>query len=1189
MPVPSPRDCALRGTCGSAILYGWLLAFLLALPGVAQTVAQPSTEAESSATTVEENVVPSPPPVEAAEPPRRGVVPPVALPPEFPTATGSEIAERFPRLVYTRDRNGNLKPLLNVPWERLQELLNATDQGQPLPVAPQYLVSHLQVKGDAFDNRAELSVELKVETLADAQSPGGPGSGPIWTMIPLRFPDAALLAEPEHEGPGRFLVVFDEREGYQGWIIQEGAGAHTIRLKLALPLEEGAGITQLKVSPPVATQSDIQLDVRGNDIAAEADRSRKVTISPLDEGRSRLAVSDLRNQLTLSWRRGAAITQQRPPNFDVKGEIRVSVDGPGAVRSQVTLDLQSYSRPIDQFFLRLPPHTTIVSGNQPGFEIVDANESGETSGNESTTTTKRVTLQKPSLQARLQLTTQTSHPDGATGPLSVGSFEVIGAIRQSGQITLLSNEDWRVDWVLGPAVRRVMNPEGIETNDERRPLATFQYFRQPCRLEIEPRQQETRIGVRPSYRMHVAEDRVTLEAQFDYKLRGARLSFLNFTLNGWTLDDVGPSGTVENDDLQTGNTDQVRLRLTKPTSGDLTLTLTLHRPITELRGTLRFGLPWPTADGVVPGSLLVTSADSVVLDYRLAEMTGLVPDVRLQSDPPPAAPTPNGTATLVNASGERPAGTAFRFLSDRALGEVVMDYQVREQEIRVRMDSELSVGNDSAQVTQHLSYRVLYRPTTQLTLDVPRPLFELLSSARYRHLVEFRLDGQSLGREALDDVADSVDALRNVVPIHLPLTRPRLGNLDLMLRFPWQITNSASNEPRTIPLATPRDGRLMSNLATLAPTGRLRLEPLKELGWTQESNLVGANSGGTIQLSSLQRSSAIRLNITPMQEDASDRAAAGVTVVQRAWLQTWLTQRQQHDRVVMRIASGAEEVRLRVPATVESLTALLDGELLQATRIERTEREWILPLARRPSGEHTLELFLVHTNRPPAGSMRVEWPEVLESTGPRRWFWQLIVPRDEHLWSYSPQLSSANRWVRDGWSWRREAIQTQTSLEEWTQAGAQPPVPTGVNSYLFSSFDKPIPLQVRTATRRTLVYGFSLLVLLLGCVWYYVPLIRHPLVLLAAGVLMIGAGWLYSELVWLVIQASLLGVLLVLIAMITSLVARPAAISDSVTRSWSLRTESRGSTSPSRRDGSAPHTTISVPGALPSAVPDSKI
>lgn len=88
--------------------------------------------------------------------------------------------------------------------------------------------------------------------------------------------------------------------------------------------------------------------------------------------------------------------------------------------------------------------------------------------------------------------------------------------------------------------------------------------------------------------MHVAEDRVTLEAQFDYKLHSARLSFLNFTLNGWTLDDVGPSGTVENDDLQTGNTDQVRLRLTKPTSGDLTLTLALHRPITDLRGTLRF-------------------------------------------------------------------------------------------------------------------------------------------------------------------------------------------------------------------------------------------------------------------------------------------------------------------------------------------------------------------------------------------------------------------------------------------------------------------------------------------------------------------------------------------------------------------------------------------------------------------------
>lgn len=1168
---------------------------MLAAPGFAQRTP-PTTVGESATAEAGEAVDGSAvetgqviETTEESQPASRAAEPPVAIPADFPNSVGTQVAERFPRLVYARDRNGTFKPLLNVPWERLQELLNADDQGQPLPVAPQYLVSHLRMTGEAFDNRAELSVEMKVETLDQSANSGGAGSGPSWTMIPLRFPDAYLLNEPEHEGTGRFLVVFDEREGHQGWIVHEGAGSHTIRLKLALPLKEGAGITQIQLSPPVATQSELQFDVRGTDIGGEADRGRKVTVTPLDEGRSRLTVSDLRNQLTLSWRRGAAITQQRPPNFDVKGEIRVSVDGPGAVRSQVTLDLQSYSRPIDQFYLRLPPHTTIVSGVQPGFEIVDANDADESSSTDSTPT-KRVTLQKPSLQARLQLTTQTSHPGGATGPLSVGNFEVVGAIRQSGQITLLSNEDWRVDWVLGPAVRRILNPEGIETTDERRPLATFQYFRQPCRLEIEPRQQETRIGVRPSYRMHVAEDRVTLEAQFDYKLRGARLSFLNFALNGWTLDDVGPSGTVENDDLQTGNTDQVRLRLTKPTSGDLTLTLTLHRPITELRGTLRFGLPWPTADGVVPGTLFVTSADSVVLDYRLAEMTGLVPDVRLQSDAPPTSATPTGSANLVLGNSERSSGTAFRFLSDRALGEVVVDYQVREQEIRVRMDSELSVGNDAAQVTQHLSYRVLYRPTTQLTLDVPRPLFELLSNPRYRHLVEFRLDGQSLGREALEDVADSVDALRNVVPIHLPLSRPRLGNLDLMLRFPWQITGSAANEPRSIPLATPRDGRLMSNLATLAPTGRLRLDPLKELGWTLESSLVGSTNGGAIQLSSLQRSSAIRLNVTPLQEDASDRAAAGVTVVQRAWLQTWLTQRQQHDRVVMRVASGADEIRLRVPATVESLTALLDGELLPATRSERMEREWLLPLARRPSGEHTLELFLVHANRPPAGSLRIQWPEVLESTGPRRWFWQLIVPRDEHLWSYATQLSSANRWVREGWSWRREAIQTQPSLEEWTQASTQPPVPPGVNSYLFSSFDKPIPLQVRTTTRRTLVYGFSFLVLAIGAIWYYVPLIRHPLVVLLAGVVMLGLGWSYAELIWLIVQASLLGIALVVIAMATSLIARPATISESMTRSWSLRNESRGSTSPARRDGSAPHTTISVPGGpVPSAVPDSKV
>lgn len=413
MPVPSPRDCAsgehaaARSSLDGCSLSCWPRPVSLKwrfrqpptpiAPHPRRRTEIPNGDDPKNVAEISTNSssdIPSAASPENGEPTHRAGEPPIALPIEFPTANGSEIAERFPRLIYTRSQR---KPQATLKCS-LGTIARTAQCGRSGPaVACRSPISSLPsslARRSVRESRRAVGGDESGNTSRFGQQRGR-RSGFHLDINSPSFPDASLLADPEHEGAGRFLVIFDEREGYQGWIIDGGTGSHTLRLKLAVPLEEGAGITQLKLSPPVATQSELQLDLQGNDIAAEADRNRKVTITPLDEGRSRLAVNDLRNQLTLSWRRGAAIAQQRPPNFDVKGEIRVSVNGPGAVRSQVTLDLQSYSRPIDQFFLRLPPHTTIVSGNQPGLEIVNANETGEASANDTTNTRRPSRCRSP--------------------------------------------------------------------------------------------------------------------------------------------------------------------------------------------------------------------------------------------------------------------------------------------------------------------------------------------------------------------------------------------------------------------------------------------------------------------------------------------------------------------------------------------------------------------------------------------------------------------------------------------------------------------------------------------------------------------------------------------------------------------------------------------------------------------------
>jgi hypothetical protein len=222
--------------------------------------------------------------------------------------------------------------------------------------------------------------------------------------------------------------------------------------------------------------------------------------------------------------------------------------------------------------------------------------------------------------------------------------------------------------------------------------------------------------------------------------------------------------------------------------------------------------------------------------------------------------------------------------------------------------------------------------------------------------------------------------------------------------------------------------------------------------------------------------------------------------------------------------------------------------------------------------------------------MRFQAPVLLDAQGAHRWFWQLLVPADEHLLTADPRLTSANGWSRVGWFWRRRAAQPQPHLEYWTGATQQPAVPEGLNTYLFSSFDHMEPLQVRTCRRHALVYAASALALALGLGLLYWPALRHPAVLLLLAVGLLSASWLFADIALLITQASLLGVLLALLSALVWLTLQQFGRGGADPRRLGRpQADSRSGGSAPRSDGSAPHSTISTPGPVPATIaPDAK-
>src|SRR6185295_1675313 len=152
--------------------------------------------------------------------------------PLLPSARNEELmGEVKPELFYLRDKSGKILPVPGFTFEdfiklhRLQKRLDHEEQ------QPRFSIQELDVNGKAAGDRAELVVEVEIQTR---------DSG--WTRVPLRMESPALVEQPQYDGPGEHLLRFDEKsDGYVVWIRGEVEKPHRLSMKLLVPLATVGG------------------------------------------------------------------------------------------------------------------------------------------------------------------------------------------------------------------------------------------------------------------------------------------------------------------------------------------------------------------------------------------------------------------------------------------------------------------------------------------------------------------------------------------------------------------------------------------------------------------------------------------------------------------------------------------------------------------------------------------------------------------------------------------------------------------------------------------------------------------------------------------------------------------------------------------------------------------------------------
>jgi hypothetical protein len=258
--------------------------------------------------------------------------------------------------------------------------------------------------------------------------------------------------------------------------------------------------------------------------------------------------------------------------------------------------------------------------------------------------------------------------------------------------------------------------------------------------------------------------------------------------------------------------------------------------------------------------------------------------------------------------------------------------------------------------------------------------------------------------------------------------------------------------------------------------------------------------------------------------------AAEQTVVERAWIQTRFGPDGRFDRAVFALTSREKRLTVRLPQGINVLSALFRLDELPVTESGGSLGDRKIPLVK--PGRHVLEITysmsLDHARR---GVQTIEFPQLDPAVEVRETYWQLVLPRDEHLLGIPKEMENESTWSSHGFYWGRSPNLDQADLARWSGLKRKlTPLPAAGNIYLFSATRAQETVAVQVVGRTTLVMAASGLALAVGLVFVYMPLVRHPAVILVVSIGVLASAALDPDMALLGLQAAALGLMLTVLA-----------------------------------------------------------
>lgn len=966
---------------------------------------------------------------------------PAAESPRNPSVDVSRPADSLLQtdIIYLPGPQGDLVPV-PLDADLLDYLKSRRPRTDAQPATAAYSIALVDVKGEADEDRAQLTARIQVQVNVDNE----------WVRVPLALQDVVLQSK-SHEGVGDDAWDgFDREAGHRWWL--RGRGKHDIDCTFSVPIRRQGSGRRLQLSLPEAAVTSFSLSVPGQATAAKALPEGSWVRTSAKAGRSVIEARGRLGRFDLTWQ---PVSTEEQTQTVLQSETSIALD-----ISEESLVLEA-----DQAIEAVEGSFTEIRVRTPaGFEFLNVEEKYS-----------RIASYRdegpdhPEMQV-IQFTEPTKGPiflhwtlaaafPKGTNRIVVEGFEVQQAVRQSGEILIGPADGFRVTRREGEA-GYVHRSQPSAARASKPWSSAWRFLKQPFKLTLDVQEVEAYYTVEPRWKLHVAGAYVELDGVLQVHVardRGAVQSLMldwpSWKADGWILQSVEAPQIIQRVEVEDAEAStRIRIRLEGRKVGSFQIPFRARRPLAA--GTTAFEVSLPAA---APTSLPATP--SAALSARGPSLVDVTCDENLETDVRRISPTPNDAqpnpapangaapnpapAVAVNpasplaAAGnpdkeDRTANWArtWKLRIDDAYPRLAIRTMAHERDVRCESTADVTIRGDRLEVAQRMQFSVSYEPLGKLRLLVPRHLAENLG-VLYNDKDVLSTTPVAAGLES-----DPRAAVRVI------LLQPRTGEFSLVVRYSIDLPPDSLNDGQrdnaaqaTVPLIIPDE--------TTVTATRLRLRgdqtrTLDVVGTQFQPGPATADWNTFLASGSIPNAS--------LKTAAVNHRAAGAMVVERLWAQTRLDPSGAvQGRMWLRVDGAARVFPLTIPPAVELIEAEWNGADIRREFGKSSRRTG-------ETGDASIDLFLGDTahgsgllslvwhqsglSRP--GLLRqpeFEFPTPDSGIPIRESAWEVLLPQGQHLLTPPDGYAGRFRWFWTQTHFHRVILPEFASPAEWLAAG----------------------------------------------------------------------------------------------------------------------------------------------------------